>query len=89
VEIWVTSIVDPAFVQRSLAPYDGLQYWMLASLPIPWHMLVNAQNYLDWQLPGADVPLPEGIPPPVPEGGWESLRLKGMERWGERQDPAE
>jgi zinc carboxypeptidase len=82
VEIWVTSIVDPDYAQRVLAPYDGLDYWMKASLPIPWHMLVNADNYLAWELPTDDVPLPEGVPPPVPSGGFAAFGQMGMVKPG-------
>ncbi|HEV8359997.1 MAG TPA: M14 family metallopeptidase [Candidatus Thermoplasmatota archaeon] len=87
VEIWVTSIVDPDYVQRNLAPYAGLDYWMKASLPIPWHLLSNAHHYLDWQPPTNDVPLPEGIPPPVPSGGFDAFGTMDMvkpggEGWG-------
>lgn len=81
VEFWVTSIVDPDYAQRLLAPYAGPDYWMKATLPIPWHMLVNAQNYAGWQLPTAEVPLPEGVPPPVPAGGWDSLAEQGFQRY--------
>jgi hypothetical protein len=81
VEFWVTSIVDPDFARRITEPYAGLEYWMLASLPIPWHLFVNADRYLAWELPEAEVPLPEGVPPPVPEGGWDALALQGYERY--------
>lgn len=73
VEIWITSITDPDYLARNRAPYAGLPYWMKATLPIPWHLLVNSENYAAWQPPDAWVPLPAGVPPPVPRGGWESL----------------
>jgi zinc carboxypeptidase len=77
-EFWVTSIVDPDYVERNLGPYAGLPYWMQASLPIPWHLLVNAENYVAWQLPAREVPLPPGVPPPVPSGGFDALGSLGM-----------
>jgi|GEM_PF-632100 len=87
IEFWVTSIVDPDYVGRNLGDYAGLPYWMQASLPIPWHLLVNAHNYYAWDLPSREVPLPAGVPPPVPKGGFGDLGMYQPEDEGAPEDP--
>lgn len=62
IEIWFTSIVSENYAQRNLAPYNGLEYWMKASLPIPLVLLANAEKLASWEMPTTEPPLPEGVP---------------------------
>jgi hypothetical protein len=67
VEIWYTSITSPNYADRVyVRPYDGLEYWMKASLPIPLQLLSNAERLHDWQAPAEQPPLPDGVPPKPP-----------------------
>lgn len=64
VEIWYTSVQSGRYAERVYVdPYQGLAYWMEASLPIPLYVLANWQAFDAWRLPDAPPPLPEGVPP--------------------------
>ena len=69
VEIYYTSVTSEGYVERTyLEPYQGLRYWLDASLPIPLYLLANWDLLDQWQVPARDPPLPEGVPPPpVPD----------------------
>lgn len=51
VAFFATSATSDGFPQRLNEPYDGLRYWMDATLPIPVHLLANAQELAQWQEP--------------------------------------
>ncbi|HLE96587.1 MAG TPA: M14 family metallopeptidase [Candidatus Thermoplasmatota archaeon] len=68
-EIWHLSLLSK---ERDAVPrglplsYDGLGYWMAASLPVPMYLLANADELRTWQDPVHEPPLPDGVPPPLP-----------------------
>lgn len=67
IEIWWTSVFSDDYVARQyLTPYQGLEYWLQASLPVPLHLLANAHALAEWHAPVVDPPLPEGVPPERP-----------------------
>lgn len=67
IEIWYTSAFSDEYPERVyLTPYQGLRYWLDASLPIPLHLLANAHALSEWDAPTVDPPLPEGVPPARP-----------------------
>lgn len=68
VEFFALSTTSDDFPQRLVTPYDGLRYWMDATLPIPMHLLSNARALSTWQLPMA----PALVPPPISaiDAGW-------------------
>ena len=69
VEIWYTSVQSARYAERVyLEPYQGLSYWMEASLPIPLFLLANWEALGAWEIPAAAPPLPEGVPPPAVPG---------------------
>ncbi|HEC81018.1 MAG TPA: DUF2817 domain-containing protein [Thermoplasmatales archaeon] len=44
--------------------HDHLVHWMKTTLPFFLYLLVNVDNLHDWEIPGRQPSLPEGIPPP-------------------------
>jgi len=67
IEIWYTSVFSDGYAGRVfLTPYQGLDYWMRASLPIPLHLLANADRFAAWEPPVVSPPLPDGVPPERP-----------------------
>ncbi|MGQ0536571.1 MAG: M14 family metallopeptidase [Methanobacteriota archaeon] len=67
VEFWYTSVKDPDYASRQyLEPYEGLRYWMDATLPIPMFLLSNAKALAAWELPTAPAVVPESSIPPPP-----------------------
>jgi carboxypeptidase T len=70
VEWFATAVTSDAWPTRQLQPFEGLRYWMDATLPLSMHLLLNAQALADWD----DVPdttlVPEGsVPPVIPRHG--------------------
>ena len=64
IEIYYTSVQSEGYAERTyLAPYQGLAYWMEASLPIPLFLLANWRSLDAWTLPAEAPPLPDGVPP--------------------------
>lgn len=79
IEIWYTSVTSGDYAGRGggmVLPYDGLAYWMAASLPVPMYLLANAAALKAWGQPTAEPPLPEGVPPLLPAD-----RVKVDEPW--------
>lgn len=71
VAFFVTSATSGDYPQRLGEPYDGLRYWMDATLPIPMHLLANAQELARWGPPTHEALLPEltaGQHPALPDG---------------------
>lgn len=55
---------DPERIQRGeFGPYEGLEYWMKAGLPVTMFLLFNAPALQRWEAPSLEVALPEGVPP--------------------------
>jgi hypothetical protein len=87
IEIWFTSVTSKGYAERTyLEPYQGLAYWMEASLPIPLYLLANWKNLDAWALPEISPPLPEGVPPPPLSDG-EKEMLVSPEHEGAPEDP--
>lgn len=63
-----TALLTPNFVNRIQQEDPGIVYWMKAGLPVLAHLLANAPKLKAWELPTADVELPEGVPPEPPGG---------------------
>src|SRR5688572_19374491 len=53
VEYEVTSATSPDYPGRLLQPFDGMRYWMEASVPLPMHLLANAAALSRWEEPDA------------------------------------
>lgn len=88
VEIWYTSVQSERYPERVyLEPYQGLAYWMEASLPIPLFMLANWEAMGAWELPTAAPPLPEGIPPPATPSYVKEALLSPDDHEGAPEDP--
>lgn len=71
VAYFVTSATSEDYPQRLNTPYDGLRYWMDATLPIPMHLLANAELLAAWQAPTQPALVPALTPaqhPALPEG---------------------
>lgn len=67
VGFYATSVTSDDYVDRAyLDDYEGLRYWMDASLPIPLYLLANAEQLAGWQDPAEDPPIPPGVPPAPP-----------------------
>jgi hypothetical protein len=43
--------------------HDHLVHWMQTTLPVFMYLLVNINNLREWQTPGIQPSLPEGVPP--------------------------
>lgn len=67
VEFWYSSATSEGFPARALAPYEGLRYWMDATLPIPIHMLENAARLSAWELPTETTIVPGAWSPDLPD----------------------
>jgi hypothetical protein len=71
VAFFATSATSDDYPQRLNDPYDGLRYWMDATLPIPMHLLSNARELTNWQEPTHPALIPALTPeqhPALPEG---------------------
>ena len=44
--------------------HDHLVHWMNTTLPVFMYLLVNIENFHDWNTPDIQPLLPEGVPPP-------------------------
>jgi hypothetical protein len=51
VEYEVLSATDQDYPGRLLQPFDGMRYWMEASVGLPMHLLANAQALSQWHEP--------------------------------------
>ena len=71
VAYFVTSATSEDFPQRLNEPYDGLRYWVDATLPVTMHVLANARELASWQPPVHPALVPEltlDEHPPLPSG---------------------
>jgi hypothetical protein len=63
-EFWWSSAASDDYPDRAAdGQYDGLDYWMRASLPIPMYLLANVEDLARWEVPDDEPPLPPGVPP--------------------------
>ncbi len=72
VEYEVLSATDPDYPDRLLQPFDGMRYWMEASVGLPMHLLANAAALSQWQEPVAPAlapasDLPQWLAPAQPQ----------------------
>lgn len=70
VEYEVTSATSPDYPDRLLMPFDGFEFWMRATVPIPMHLIANARELSSWS--------PADRPALVPEG-WQAAAQAGLE----------
>lgn len=68
VEYWFTSTTSDDYPARFAEDYDGLRFWMDATLPITMHLLTNAQALANWEEPTAEPLMPAGwVQQPLPQ----------------------
>lgn len=70
VEYMATSATAEDYPFRLLEGYEGLDYWMQATIPIHLHLLANAEALATWQSP--DAPVPE-LAGELPDLDWDLL----------------
>ncbi|HUR25168.1 MAG TPA: M14 family zinc carboxypeptidase [Candidatus Thermoplasmatota archaeon] len=64
VEYEVTSATSPDYPMRLTQPFEGLRYWMEASVPLPLHLLLNARSLSQWEQPTMGLELPASMEHP-------------------------
>jgi hypothetical protein len=74
VEYFVTAVTSDDYPGRLVQDFEGLRYWMDATLPLPMHLLANAAQLAQWQSPTEDPLLPEGYERP-------DLRTRERPQW--------
>jgi len=57
----LTPDLDPVFGHGA---HNHLVHWMNTSLPVYLYLLVNIENFHNWNIPDIEPSLPEGVPPP-------------------------
>ncbi len=59
-EYWPASATAEDYPHRLAQEYEGLRFWMDATLPLTMHLLSNARELANWESPTQDALLPEG-----------------------------
>ena len=67
VEFYITSATSEDYPMRWLGEFEGLRYWMDATLPIIMHLLANWDHIQAWETPTRAALIPEGSVPTPPE----------------------